>query len=173
MTNHVHLLITPNLKGALSLCMQSLGRRYVTYFNNTYHRTGTLWEGRYKAGMVDNQPYLLTCYRYIELNPVRAAMAGSPEEYRWTSYHANALGIGDPLIHPPDEYLGLGIESAERQAAYRMLFKTALSDDQLRDIRAHLQQQRALGTNRFHATIEAELGRVAKLRPRGRPRNVF
>jgi putative transposase len=173
MTNHVHLLITPSAKGALSRCMQSLGRRYVTYFNNTYHRTGTLWEGRYKASLVDNQTYLLTCYRYIELNPVRAAMVASPEDYPWSSFHANALGVSDPLIHPHAEYLGLGTDAQQRQMAYRALFKTALSDDQLLDIRTHLQQQRALGPNRFQAIIEAELGRVAKVRPRGRPRKVF
>ncbi|GLQ88373.1 transposase [Dyella flagellata] len=173
MTNHVHMLITPSAKGALSRCMQALGRRYVTYFNKTYHRTGTLWEGWYKAGLVDNETYLLTCYRYIELNPVRAAMVASPEDYPWTSFHANALGLGDPLVHPHSAYLNLGMNAEERQAAYRELFKEALSDDQLLDIRTYLQQQRALGTNRFQVAIEAELGRVAKVRPRGRPRKVF
>ena len=172
MTNHVHLLVTPTLKGALSRCMQSLGRRYVTYFNRTYRRTGTLWEGRYKASLVDNQIYLLTCYRYIELNPVRAAMVASPEGYPWSSFRANAQGMNDPLIHPHKEYLRLGVDPAQRQTAYRSLFRTALNDDQLLDIRSHLQQQRALGTNRFQAAIEAELGRVAKIRPRGRPRKV-
>jgi putative transposase len=173
MTNHVHLLVTPNVKSALSRCMQSLGRRYVTYFNSTYRRSGTLWEGRYKASLVDNQTYLLTCYRYIELNPVRAAMVASPEDYPWSSFHANAMGMSDPLVQPHNEYLGLGADTTERQSAYRLLFKAALSDDQLLDIRIHLQQQRALGTNRFQAAIEAELGRVAKVRPRGRPRKVF
>jgi putative transposase len=113
--------------------MQSLGRRYVTYFNSTYHRTGTLWEGRYKASLVDNQMYLLTCYRYIELNPVRAAMVASPEDYPWSSFHANALGMSDSLIHPHKEYLCLGADTAERQSAYRSLLKAALSDDQLLD----------------------------------------
>jgi putative transposase len=173
MTNHVHLLMTPDAKGALSRCMQALGRRYVTYFNKTYHRTGTLWEGRYKSALVDNQTYLLTCYRYIELNPVRAAMVADPQDYPWSSFRANALGKSDPLIRPHDEYLALGVDAAQRQAAYRSLFKNALSDDQLLDIRVHLQQQRALGTNRFQAAIEAELGRVAQIRPRGRPRKGF
>jgi putative transposase len=77
------------------------------------------------------------------------------------------------LIHPHSEYVGLGQDPVERQVAYRALFKTALSDDQLLDIRAHLQQQRALGTSRFQDAIEAELGRVAKVRARGRPRKVF
>jgi len=173
MTNHVHLIVTPNAKGALSRCMQALGRRYVTYFNKTYRRTGTLWEGRYKASLVDNQAYLLTCYRYIELNPVRAAMVIHPEDYPWSSFHANALGINDPLIKPHREYLALDADPAQRLEAYRALFKSALSDDQLLDIRAHLQQQKALGTRRFQAAIEAELGRAAAVRPQGRPRKVF
>jgi putative transposase len=92
MTNHIHLLITPESKDGLSKVMQSVGRRYVQYFNTSYQRTGTLWEGRYKATIVDSESYLLTCYRYIELNPVRAKLVGHPAEYRWSSYHANALG---------------------------------------------------------------------------------
>lgn len=81
-------------------------------------------------------------------------MVAIPQDYRWTSFHANALGTSDPLIHPHDEYLALGVEPTDRHAAYRELFKTALSDDQLLDIRTHLQQQRALGTNRLQAAIE-------------------
>lgn len=169
MTNHVHLLINPSAKGAVARCMQSLGRRYVSYFNITYRRTGTLWEGRYKSCLVDSQSYLLTCYRYIELNPVRAAMVAVPDDYLWTSYHANALGLDDRLIHPHREYLALGSTPEERQASYRDLFAQAISDDRLKEIRDHVQQQRALGTNKFQATIEAELGRVARVRPQGRP----
>jgi len=150
--------------------MQSLGRRYVAYFNGTYHRSGTLWEGRYKSCLIDSQNYLLTCYRYIELNPVRAAMVTSPETYPWTSYHANALGTSDALLTPHQEYMALGATPEQRQAAYRDLFKSAISDDRLGEIRAHVQQQRAMGTHRFQAVIEAELGRAAKIRPRGRPR---
>ncbi|GLQ50640.1 hypothetical protein GCM10010872_20890 [Dyella flava] len=100
-------------------------------------------------------------------------MVASPEDYPWSSFHANALGASDPLIHPHSEYLALDADATQRLEAYRELFKTALSDDQLLDIRSHLQQQRALGTHRFQAAIEAELGRVAKIRPRGRPRKVF
>jgi putative transposase len=173
MTNHVHLLVTPGAKSALPQCMQTLGRRYVTYFNKTYHRSGTLWEGRYKSCLVDSQHYLLTCYRYIELNPVRAAMVGAPEDYLWTSFHANALGTSDPLIHPHPEYSALGSDALLRQIAYRELFKLALSDDRLQEIRGHLQQQRALGTSRFQALVEAELGRAARVRPQGRPKKGF
>jgi len=92
MTNHVHLLLTPPDVGAVSRLMISLGRRYVAYINKTYRRTGTLWDSRYKASLVQAEDYLLVCQRYIELNPVRAAMVDDPAHYRWSSYRANGLG---------------------------------------------------------------------------------
>ncbi len=170
MTNHVHLLVTPKAAGNVSRMMQSLGRRYVSYINTTYHRTGTLWEGRYKACLVDSERYALICHRYIELNPVRAAMAATPEAYRWSSYHHNALGSDDAMLTPHPEYLALGINIERRKNAYRALFQDAISDERLAEIRAYLQQQRVLGTPRFQAHIEAMLGRRATLQPRGRPR---
>ena len=92
MTNHVHLLVTPRQAESLPRAMQSLGRRYVRYVNAAYHRTGTLWEGRYRAAPIDSEAYLLACSRYIELNPVRAGMVRHPRDYRWSSWHANAQG---------------------------------------------------------------------------------
>ena len=92
MTNHVHLLITPHKKDGISKVIQMLGRYYVQYFNNTYQRKGTLWEGRYKATLIDSEHYALGCYRYIELNPVRAEMVEHPAEYPWSSYGFNGLG---------------------------------------------------------------------------------
>jgi len=91
MTNHVHLLCTPRKPKAISQLMQSLGRRYVQYFNYTYKRTGTLWEGRFKSCVIDEDSYLLHVYRYIELNPVRASMVTDPSDYIWSSYRINAL----------------------------------------------------------------------------------
>ena len=73
MTNHVHLLMTPSSSQAISRTMQSLGRHYVRYFNYSYQRTGTLYEGRFRSSIVQNRGYLLACQRYIELNPVRAS----------------------------------------------------------------------------------------------------
>jgi putative transposase len=169
MTNHVHLLMTPAAVGAVSLTMQSLGRRYVGYINATYRRTGTLWEGRYKSCLIDSQRYLMTCYRYIELNPVRAAMVETPGTYPWSSYRFNAHGSSDALIQPHEDYLALGGTTEQRCAAYQALFLEAIGQDRLDEIRAYVQQQRAWGTSRFQATIEAELKRVAKVRPRGRP----
>jgi REP element-mobilizing transposase RayT len=107
MHNHLHILATPPDADALPRTMQSLGRRYAQYFNRTYHRSGSLWEGRYKASPVDTDRYLLACYRYIELNPVRAGIARRPEDYPYSSYHANALGKGDALLTPHEIYLAL------------------------------------------------------------------
>lgn len=98
MTNHVHLLVTPIGESAISQTMQSLGRKYVQYFNHRYQRTGTLLEGRYKASLIDSDGYLLTCYRYIELNPVRAGMLEKPMRYSWSSHRYNAAGYTDSLV---------------------------------------------------------------------------
>ena len=171
MTNHVHLLVTPSSAGgAVSRMMQWLGRQYVGYINGRYRRTGTLWEGRYKSCLVDTERYLLTCYRYIELNPVRAAMVADPADYAWSSYRANAQALPDKVIVPHVEYLRLGTDVSERCVAYRQLFKEVLGDDRLAEIRAYVQQQRALGTPRFQREIEAMIGRCTSVRAAHRPR---
>lgn len=169
MTNHVHLLMTPTRAGAIARVMQSLGRRYVSYINATYKRSGTLWEGRYKSCLVDSDRYVLTCYRYIELNPVRAAMVETPEKYAWSSYHANGSGAGNSLVTPHPEYLALGQTLEQRMAAYKSLFLEAIGEDRLQEIRVYIQQQKALGTSRFQKAIEQELGRATLVRSRGRP----
>lgn len=169
MTNHVHLLVSPATVGGVSRMMQQLGRSYVGYFNARHHRTGTLWEGRFKSSLVDGDRYLLTCYRYIEMNPVRAAMVTAPGDYRWSSHAGNALGEPDAIVTPHSRYLALGRDDIERRAAYRELLRLSISDDDLAAIRNHVQQQRALGTARFQAAIEAMSGRCAHVRPRGRP----
>jgi putative transposase len=170
MPNHVHLLITPSRLGALAGMMQSIGRNYVNYINMTYHRTGTLWEGRYKSCLVDAEHYLLTCYRYIELNPVRARLVDEPSGYPWSGYRCNALGDIDPLITPHAQYLSLGEREEERLLAYRLLFASDIDRKSLEEIRTYVQQQRVLGTPAFQMQVEARLGRYAKARPAHRPR---
>ncbi|MBE1159827.1 transposase [Dyella acidiphila] len=170
MPNHVHLLLTPSSVGALASMMQSLGRNYVSYVNVTYRRSGTLWEGRYKSCLVDAEDYLLRCYRYIELNPVRVGLVGEPSAYAWSSYGANALGDRDPLIVPHSRYLALGSEPAACQRAYRQLFASDIDGEHLQEIRTYIQQQRALGSPSFQAWVEHALGRYAKARPAHRPR---
>ena len=114
MHNHLHLLATPADEKSLPRTMQSVGRRYAQYFNRTYHRSGSLWEGRYKSALVDTERYLLACYRYIELNPVRAGIVRKPEDYPYSSYQANGLGKADRLVTPHEIYLQLtGVEGSE------------------------------------------------------------
>jgi putative transposase len=167
MTNHVHLVMTPEREDSIAKVLQSVGRRYVQYFNFSYKRTGTLWEGRYKATAIDSERYLLTCYRYIELNPVRAKMVSHPSQYRWSSYRANALGQHDLLLTPHPEYLALGNHTQERQAAYRALFDTHLDAVTLAEIRDATQKGWALGNDRFKDEIERLLQRRARPLPRG------
>ena len=170
MTNHVHLLVTPAAPGAVARVMQSLGRRYVRYINDRYHRTGTLWEGRYKSCPVEDGDHLLQCYRYIELNPVRAGMVADPGDYPWSGHRRNAFGEHDPLVSPHAGYLALALDPALRHQAYRRLVLEAFDQEQLDAIRLHVQRQHAYGTPRFREAIEAQLGRAAGPQKIGRPR---
>ena len=170
MTNHVHLLLTPKKAATVPRLLMSMGRRYVQYINRTHHRTGTLWESRYKSSVVQAEPYLLSCMRYIELNPVRAAMVDDPAHYRWTSYRRNGLGQADSRITAHPIYDALGLSEKSRQSAYRALFRAALASDTIDDIRLALNQNQPLGNSRFHAQIERKLGERREARPRGRPK---
>ena len=170
MTNHVHLLLTPPEPEAVSRLAISLGRRYVQYINKTYRRTGTLWDSRYKSSLVHADAYLLLCQRYIELNPVRAAMVDDPAHYRWSSYRTNGLGQIDPLLTPHALYIGLGQDEAERLAAYRTLFRSELDTEAISDIRIALNQGQPLGNARFIDSIERVTGQRQEIKPRGRPR---
>ncbi len=149
MTNHVHLLVTPSEDYAVSRMMQYLGRMYVRYFNRKYTRTGTLWEGRFKSCLVQTEDYLLICQRYIELNPVRANMVGNPADYHWSSYHANALGLQSSICTPHDVYFNLGVNAAERQAAYRDLFLSLVSSEQVETIRFATKKGTPFGSAKF------------------------
>jgi len=170
MTNHVHLLATPARADSLPRVMQSLGRRYVRYVNDTYRRTGTLWEGRYRAAPIESEAYLLACSRYIELNPVRAGIAAHPRDYRWSSWRAHAQGAADRLVSEHALYRALGRSDAERQKAYRALFRAALTGTFLDELRAATNGGWALGSERFKREIAKALHRrVTPLAP-GRPR---
>jgi putative transposase len=144
MTNHAHLLVTPNSPEGIPRMMQQLGRRYVRYFNEAYERTGTLWEGRYKSCLVESESYLLHCYRYIELNPVRAAMVGDPANYKWSSYGCNGLGMKSKLLTPHQQYLALGSTERERLENYRSLFHHPNDGDRFNEIRASMNSGIAL-----------------------------
>jgi putative transposase len=168
MTNHVHLLVTPTGPSGIAKVMQSVGRRYVQRFNSMHQRTGTLWEGRYKATLVDTEQYLWACYRYIELNPVRAGLVEDPRAYRWSSYRANAFGASDPLVTPRAQYDALDRDAHARQSSYRALFGEALSDSTLGAIRGATNGGWALGSKRFRDETALLLARRTEPARRGR-----
>ena len=170
MTNHVHLLATPESEESLSKTMQSVGRRYVQYFNHVYRRTGTLWEGRYKSTLIQSERYLLTCMRYIELNPVRASMVEHPGDYPWSSYRANAQGEQSAIIKPHLQCRRLGPTPEARQKAYRQLFRVQIGKAELEAIRNATNKAWVLGEGRFCEKVEALSQRRAAPLPRGRPR---
>lgn len=170
MTNHVHLLVTPGDAQSVSRMMVALGRQYVPYINAAYQRSGTLWEGRYKSSLVQSEAYLLACMRYIELNPVRAAMCQDPADYRWSSYRANALGEAQSWLTPHPLYATLGQDEASRLAAYRALFDQVLPEKIVADIRLALNQTQPLGNSRFLDAIEQATGQRREPKSRGRPR---
>ena len=169
MTNHVHLLLTPAPADSAGLLMKHLGQRYVQYINRTYQRSGTLWEGRFRSCLTQSEEYVLACYRYIELNPVRAGMVMRPQDYRWTSYHANGLGKANALLTPQDQYWRLSKNDEERREAYRALFKAHLEPERLDEIRDATNGNFALGGKRFQQQIESALGRRAIRGVSGRP----
>lgn len=172
MTNHVHLLATPLHKSSLPKALQSVGRRFVHYFNNVHQRSGTLWEGRYRATLVDSEQYLLTCMRYIELNPVRAGIVRHPGEYRWTSYHANARGTPDVLITSHELYNRMAFSGPERQVAYRQLFRGEISETEVEAIREATNKNWALGGEKFKQSMEILSGRRSDRMRMGRPSRI-
>ncbi len=170
MTNHVHLLATPGRAHSLPQLMQAMGRDYVQAVNRRYGRTGTLWEGRYKASLVDADSYFLACHRYIELNPVRAGIVPDPGMYFYSSYGSNALGQFDALVHPHAIYEQLGHTEDQRCAAYRRMFVDALESPVLERIRDTTNACQVLGNDRFIAQIETMLGRRVRAGKAGRPK---
>ncbi|RDH87648.1 MAG: transposase [endosymbiont of Escarpia spicata] len=166
MTN---LLLTPKRAENISRLMQSLGRRYVQYINKTYQRTGTLWESRHKASLVQEEEYLLKCYRYIELNPVRAGMVEHPGDYPWTSFQVNGFGRNDSLIQAHQLYTALGLSAEDRQNAYRDLSRYQLDRADIHAIRNASSFSMPLGNGRFRGQIEQAMNRKIGYASRGRP----
>ncbi len=169
MTNHVHLLLTPSDEIGISKVMQSVGRRYVQYINHRYKRSGTLWEGRHKGNIVDAEDYLLSGYRYIELNPVRARMVQHPGEYRWSSYRYHAYGEINRYITDHALYTALGKQKEQRWERYRSLFDVVLDPDEVQKIRKAAAFSTPLGNDHFREQIEAALNRSVGYARRGRP----
>ena len=170
MTNHVHLLVTPMTPFGVSHLMQDLGRKYVQYVNRTYRRSGTLWEGRYKASLVDSETYLLACMRYIETNPTRANMVVHPGDYRWSSYGHNAYGRPDRVISTHPVYLALGRDATRRQVNYRELFRHHIEPTLTHAIRDAVNRDLVFGSERFKERIEEMTSLQTRPIRAGRPR---
>lgn len=170
MTNHVHLLLTPHTDVACTRMMRDLGQRYVPYFNQKHERTGTLWEGRFRSCLVESARYVLACYRYIELNPVRAAMVDQPADYPWSSYAANCGAHVDPLISTHAEFDALATNRETRWLAYRGLFDDKLDEALLAAIRDSTNQGYPLASDTFRNELSTRLGwKIAPSKPGPRP----
>lgn len=170
MPDHFHLLVTPADARALSRSMQSLGRRYVRWFNGRHARAGTLWEGRFRSTVLEPERYLLDCMRYVEMNPVRSALVAEAASYPWSSL-AHHLGLRiDPLVTDPPQFWSLGNTPFERQAAYGRLCAAPLDPSELALIRSSLQRGWPLGTREFLDALARKTPRALERRPVGRPR---
>jgi putative transposase len=170
MDNHVHLLASPGHVQALPRMMQMLGRRYVGWFNFLHQRTGTLWEGRYKATLIDTDAYLFSCLRYIELNPVRAGIVSSPSDYRWSSHRANGYGARDPVVTAHPSFLASASTDDERRDAFRRTFGQPMPAQTVSAIRDATQFEWALGSEAFRERIASMTGRRGERLRKGRPR---
>jgi putative transposase len=171
MTNHVHLLLTPARAEGCALLMKNLGQRYVQYVNRAYQRSGTLWEGRFRSCLLQAEDYVLACYRYIELNPVRANMVRHPREYRWSSYRSNAEGRGSRLLVTHEQYERLARTDEARREAYRELFRAHEDQTVVEQLRAATNGGYVLGNGRFQSQIAKALGRRVVPGKAGRPRS--
>ena len=173
MTNHVHLLLTPRENGiACGNLMRDLGQRYVQYFNRRHARTGTLWEGRFRSCLVESPEYVLACYRYIEMNPVRAGMVNVPSAYRWSSHKANIGQATNKIISPHAEYLALALDEDSRLAAYRCFFDQGDQPAFLTAVRDATNGGYALIGDRLKARLAGRTNRrIERGKPGRRPRS--
>jgi putative transposase len=169
MSNHFHLLATPDSDEGIPLFMQAVGRSYVRWFNNRHGRSGTMWEGRYRSTLVQAERYLLACMVYIDLNPVRAGLVGDPADYPWSS-HAHYLGRRtDRLVTPHPLYWELGNTPFARDAAYLELVRAGISQDQQQALTQATQQGWALGEADYVADLQRRTERRVTRGKRGRP----
>ena len=169
MSNHFHLLVTPQTQEGLPQMMQAIGRRYVRYFNDAQHRSGTLWEGRYKSALIQSERYLLACMVYIDLNPVRAGLAATPADYPWSS-HAHYAGLRiDKLITPHSLMWELGNTPFAREAAYADLVQAGVNPAQQAALTDSTLRGWALGEPDFVADLQEKTERRVSKRGAGRP----
>ncbi len=171
MTNHVHLVILPDEDAkAVSKLMRVLAARQTRHVNKLENRSGTLWEGRYKASLIDTDEYLLACCRYVDLNPVRARIVAEPQDYAWSGYNGRTGLSDDPLLDDHSIFSSLDQTPAACAHGYAEFVKSGIGDDELAFIRQSVQRNQLTGGSRFKATIEARLGRRLSNKAQGRPR---
>lgn len=170
MTNHVHLILVPgdDVTG-ISKLVRVVAARHTRLVNRREGRTGTLWEGRFKASLIDFDRYLLACYRYVDLNPVRASMVATPEQYPWSSYRQLAALAYNRHLDSHDVYEALGEDPAQRGRVYRAFVARNVCDKELALIRTALRRNQLTGDRRFRQAIERQVGRRISARGPGRP----
>lgn len=169
MPNHLHLLASPAEATGLAQMMQWIGRKYVPYFNQKHNRVGTLWQGRFKTSVIDSENYFLVCSRYIESNPVRAQLAGTPQDYAWSSYAHHAGLRQDPAVVDHALYWALGNTPFQREAAYKALFQAPLSNAELLHIQTAVMKGWPLGSDAYKTQLEHRAKRQVLPARRGRP----
>ena len=167
MTNHVHLLVTPEDAGGISAMLRIVNQRFVQSVNRRRERCGSSWQGRFRSSVVQSDAYLITCQRYIEMNPVRARMVGSAGDYRWSSFHANATGMPDLLVTPHATYIALHQDERRRRLRYAELFAKDLPEAEIDRIRLAARGGRPLGDEAFVAALARRLGPGVVIRKRG------
>jgi putative transposase len=169
MSNHFHLLVTPQDEGSLSRMMQAVGRRYVQTFNAVHQRTGTLWEGRFRANPIQTERYLLACMAYIDQNPVRAGMVARAADYPWSS-HGHYAGLRvDKLVKPHPLYWELGNTPFAREAAYAELVNQGVTPQQQAQLTDSALKGWALGEPDFVANLQKRTDRRVVRNAAGRP----
>jgi putative transposase len=169
MSNHFHLLATPETAEGIPQMMQAVGRRYVRYFNQRQSRTGTLWEGRYRSTLIQAERYLLSCMVYIDLNPVRAGMVDLPQRYPWSSHAHYVNGRPDRLVTPHPMWWELGNTPFAREAAYRDLVSAGLTESQERALTDSALRGWALGDGGYVADLQRRTERRVSKSKAGRP----
>ncbi|HXE21904.1 MAG TPA: transposase [Rhodoferax sp.] len=169
MTNHFHLLVTPESPDSLPQMMQAVGRRYVRYFNDAQGRSGTLWEGRYRSTLIQTERYLLACMVYIDLNPVRAGLVAEAKDYPWSS-HGHYVGLrSDKLVTPHSLYWELGNTPFAREVAYAELVRAGVDAKQQTALTESALSGWALGEPDFMADLQTRTQRRVSKTQAGRP----
>jgi|SRR5450830_1039543 len=169
MPDHLHLLATPADVEGLARMMQLVGRYYVPYFNQKYGRSGTLWQGRYKATVLDAELYLLLCSHYIEQNPVRSGLAATPADFPWSSYLHHIGAKQDALMTDHRVYWALGNTPFDREIAYKLQAEQTLSRAETDLISQATLKGWALGAEGFKVALEKQVSRRVSPAKRGRP----